>query len=155
MNIFKRKKAGPFEANRILDTNQSKVDQVFTKGDEKPVALLITTTEDEARKIGAAAYTGPTDIGAKGEYEKSQKWVTRGFYWPENISGSQIMVKTGQIIDAVKSGSGTIIPKNIRFEEMPKGASIPISGSATLMVSEGHAELKGIFIVSGSRRDDS
>jgi hypothetical protein len=38
---------------------------------------------------------------------------------------------------------------------MPKGASIPISGSATLMVSEGHAELKGIFIVSGSRRDDS
>jgi len=155
MNIFKRKKAGPFEANRILDTNQSKVDQVFTKGDEKPVALLITTTEDEARKIGAEAYTGPTDIGAKGEYERNQKWVTRGFYWTENISGSQILLTIGQIIDAVKSGSGTIIPSNIRFEEMPKETTIPISGSATLMVSEGYAELKGTFIVSGSRRDDS
>ena len=51
--FFKRKKKdeGPFKANRILNTQEIKVDQVFTKTDEKPVALFTTITEDEARKI--------------------------------------------------------------------------------------------------------
>ena len=154
MDILKRKKAGPFEANRILDTPQSKVDQVFIKDDEKPVVLLIHTTEDEAKKIGVEAYAGPTNMGTKGEYEKSQKLVTRGLYWPENISGSQVMISAGNIAEAVRSGYGTIIPETIHFEEIPIETIIPISGSATLVTYRaGYTELKGVFIISGSKSE--
>jgi hypothetical protein len=152
LNFFKRKKTGPFEANRILDTNESKIDQVFTKGDEKPVALFVHVTEDEAKKIGVEGYVGPTNIGGKGDYERNQKWVTRAIYWPNNIPGAQFIANMStQIIDAVKTGYGTIIPGSVQFKEIQKETIIPISGSSTLVTDKnGQVELKGIFFVQKS-----
>jgi len=145
----KKKDVGPFKANRILDTREVKVDQVFTKDEEKPVALFISNTEDEAKRIGAEGYAGPTEFGAKGEYERGKTWVTRAIYWPNNIPGAQFNENISeQIIRAVITG-GTLVPSNIQFEKVEVEKTIPISGSAILKTNySGYAELSGSFTVS-------
>jgi hypothetical protein len=149
MSFISRAKKGPFEANRILDTHQSKIDQVFTREDEKPVALFIHTTEDEAKKIGAEGYIGPTNVGAKGEYEKSQKWVTKAIYFPENIPGA-ISIHSGEIFSAVSDGPGTLIPRNITITEVKNETTIPISGSAFLRTNyRGETQISGYLALSG------
>lgn len=144
----KRKDEGPFKANRILDTPEVKVDQVFTT-DEKPVALFITNTEDEARKIGAEAYFGPTKFGAGGEYERDKVWVTRAIYFPKNIPGAKFDEEIGREIRDSVTRAGTIVPENIRFEKVESEKAYPISGAAFLKTGyDGYTELSGRLPVS-------
>jgi len=43
LNFFKKKDEGPFKANRILDTSEVKVDQIFTKEDENLLLSFIAS----------------------------------------------------------------------------------------------------------------
>lgn len=151
VNLRKKKSEGPLKASRILDTPEVKVDQVFTKDEEKPVALFLTTTEDEAKRIGAKGYAGPTRLGAEGEYERGKTWVTRAIYWPNNIPGAQFDENiSGQIISAMKT-AGTVVPSNIQFEKVENEKTIPVSGSAYLKTNySGYAQLNGSFTVNAS-----
>ena len=157
MDILKRAKRnqmkedeGPFRANRILNTNEVKIDQVYTKEQEKPVALFIHTTEDEVRKIGAGGYAGPTKIGGEGKYARDIKWFTRAIYFPHNIPGAKLdATSSNQILASVVTG-GTIVPGNVTFEKVSGEKSIPMTGSSILRTNEkGFAEISGSFVASG------
>ena len=136
-NPFKRKKKeiGPFRANRILNTSEVKIDQVYTE-DENPVAILITLTEDEAKKIGAEGYAGPTKVGVKGKYERNNKWVTRAIYFPESIPDAQFTEDIGKQIRNSVAVGGTVVPMNVPFEKAELEKTYPISGSASLSVTD-------------------
>jgi len=145
--MFKRKKKdeGPFKANRILDTPEVKVDQVYTRIDEKPVALFATITEDEAKKIGAEGFAGPTQLGAKGEYETDKKWVTRAVWFPTNIPQAQFNENIHMQIRNSLATEGTIVPSNIPFEKVEDEKTIRISGAASLKTYS-----SGDIVLSGS-----
>lgn len=141
----KKKEHGPFRANRILDTSEVKIDQVYTK-DEKPVALFVTITEDEAKKIGAEGYLGPTNFGARGKYEQGKTWVTRAFYFMPNAQFSEALGK--QIRNSVAVG-GTVVPNNIQFQKPEPEKKYPISESASLRVVDNmHVLMDGKIALS-------
>lgn len=144
----KKKESGPFRADRILDTSEVKIDQVYTK-DENPVALLITITEDEARKIGAEGYVGPTKIGAKGKYERDKTWVTRAIYFPANIPDAQFTEDIGKQIRNSVAVGGTVVPTDVQFEKAEREKTYPISGSASLRVADDmHAVIDGKLVLT-------
>lgn len=145
----KKKDEGPFKANRILDTSEAKIDQVYTRGEEKPVALLTHTTEEEAKKIGAESYVGPTKFGGEGKYETNKTWYTRAWYFPDNIPGAKFDSKTSdQIIKSVEV-EGTFVPRNINFEKVEGEKTFPISGSSVLTTNQsGFSAMSGSFVVS-------
>lgn len=151
----KKKKKGPFDANRILDTEQVKVDQVFTK-DGKPVALFASVTEDQSRKIGAEGYVGGTDVGVKGgikgSYESDRKWRTYPLFWTNNIPGAIPLDRAyPQIKEAVRAGPGTLLPDSVPFHDVAHVNSVPISDSAHIQVNEdGQTMISGDFTISGS-----
>lgn len=149
--VLKRKKKdeGPFKANRILDTSEVKVDQVFTRIEEKSVALFITNTEDEARRIGAEGYFGPTKFGGKGEYERGKIWITRAIYFPDNIPGAQFNEEIGREMRDSLIREGTVVPADIQFEKVESEKIYPISGAAVLKTDyTGYTELSGRLPVS-------
>ncbi len=144
----KKKEIGPFRANRILNTHEVKIDQVYTK-DEKPVAILITLTEDEAKKIGAEGYVGPTNIKVKGKYERDNNWVTRAIYFPANIPDAQFTEDIGKQIRNSVAVGGTVVPINVQFEKAEREKKYPISGSASLrMVDNMHTVISGEVVLT-------
>lgn len=144
----KKKEIGPFRANRILNTSEVKVDQVYTK-DEDPVALFITITEDDAKKIGAEGYVGPTKVGAKGKYEREKTWVTRAIYFPLSIPDAQFTKELGKKIRNSVAVGGTVVPTDIQFEKAEREKTYPISSSASLRVMDDmHAEIDGKLVLA-------
>nr|QNO58089.1 hypothetical protein OJKMNAAM_00011 [Methanosarcinales archaeon ANME-1 ERB7] len=148
--LFKIKKEneGPFRANRILDTPEVKVDQVFTK-EEKPVALFATIAEDEAKKIGAEGYFGPTQMGVEGKYERDKKWVTKSLYFYKNIPDAYDDENLHRQIRESLRTEGTIVPSNMQFEKVENISTILLSGTASLEANyDGSAKLNGSLNVS-------
>ncbi len=148
--MLKRKKEneGPFKANRILDTPEVKVDQVFTE-EGKAVALFATIAEDEAKKIVAEGYIGPTQMGVGGKYERDKKWATKSFYFYKNIPDAYDDANMHrQIIESLKT-EGIIVPNNMQFEKVENVSTIPISDTASLEANyDGSAKLRGSINVS-------
>jgi hypothetical protein len=144
----KKETEGPFKADRILDTPEVKIDQVYTN-DGKPVALFSTISEEEARKIGAEGYVGSTKIGGRGQYESGRRWVTYPIYFPDNILGSTLTENTSrQITDSLKI-IGTFVPDGIILEKVETQTTFPISGTASLKAkSNGSTELNGSINIS-------
>ncbi|TRZ53381.1 MAG: hypothetical protein D4S01_01440 [Dehalococcoidia bacterium] len=148
----KKNKHGPFRANRILDTSEVKIDQVYTK-DENPVALFVTITEDEAKKIGAEGYFGPTKFGAEGKYERGKTWVTRAIYFPAGIPDTQFTEDLGKQMSGSVAVGGTVVPTSIQFEKAELEKTYPISDSASLrVVDDMHVMIDGKIVLSPPSR---
>lgn len=139
----------PFKAERILDTRESKVDSIYTE-DGKPFALLIHIAEENAKKLGldVEANVGPTTIGggAHGEYEGEAKYVTKAFYWPENVPpGRQFSIIPRQVRNVMIHG-GTILPQALQYEKVEDEKNIPLSNNATITLNKkGTATFSGRF----------
>lgn len=150
--VLKRKKKGegPFKANRILDTSEVKVDQVFTTHDGKPVAIFITNTEEEARRIGAEGYVGPTRFGAGGEYDRDKRWVTRAIYFPKNLPGARFDKEISNEMRDSVTRAGTMVPEDIPFEKVEGEKTYPISGAAVLQTGSNgyHATINGKVVLT-------
>jgi len=137
----KKQKKGPFDANRILDTDQVKIDQVFTH-DGKPIALFTSVSEDQSRKMGAEGYIEGTTFspkgGVKGTYESERKWKTYPLFWKHNIPEAVPLDRAyPEIRDAVKTGSGTLLPESVPFHDVAHVNSVQISDNAQIKVEEG------------------
>lgn len=133
-----------------MDTSEVKIDQVYTK-DEDPVALFVTITEDEARKIGAEGYVGPTKFGAKGKYERGKTRVTRAIYFPAGIPGAQFTDEIGKQIRDSVAVEGTVVPADIQFEKAEVGKAFPISGAASIrVVNDLHVMIDGKLVLQPS-----
>lgn len=147
----KNKEEGPFKANRILNTKELKIDQVFTRDGEKPVALFTHAKEREGQKIDAKGFVGP--VGGQVGYATSKEGVTRGFYFADNISETELKESRKGILAAANK-TGNAIPKDVVFEKIEKENSIPITKSTLLTAtSSGSVGISGSFVVSGSARD--
>lgn len=147
----KTKAEGPFKANRILDTEELKIDQVFTKEGEKPVALFTHTREKEAQKIGAKGFVGP--IGGQVDYASGKQGVTQGYYFANNISERGFREGHDEIVKAGKT-TGSAIPNDVPFTKVEKGKSIPITPSTFLTSAPtGSIAISGDFVVSGDPKD--
>jgi len=135
--LGQRKKKGPFDANFIINSDEAKVIQVFTRGQEKPVALLTATREDHARQIGVEGALGVEKASAGGRYETTQRWNWRMMVWPENISGVILDAKfSSEMTQLAERYTGSTISSNIPMQELKPNSSIPISGAARISVNK-------------------
>jgi hypothetical protein len=152
MGLFKRKKEnkGPFEANRILDTPQAKIDQVFTRKEEKPIALYTHTVEDEAKKIGVEGYTG-TQFGGKGEYGQNKGWFTTAILFKKNLEDAGVQCDENfrsQLNNTLRT-MGTLVPDNVQFKFIEDEATIPTTSGSSIQVSNnGSVQFKGSIPLS-------
>lgn len=163
LGLEKIKKRGPFQANRILDTDEVKIDQVFTE-DNKPVVLFASITEEQSKKIGAEGYikagkpSGPLgSVGGKGSYEREKTWSTYPIFWPDNLSNALPLDQAyPQIKRAVEAGPGTLLPETVSIREpqynVPHVNSIPISDNAQLKIQrDGITSISGDMTINTSK----
>lgn len=143
---------GPFKANRILDTEELKIDQVFTQ-DGKPVALFTHATNSSTKQIDVSGYAGP--IGGKVGYSTNKESETRAFYLAENVSEELIEPKKGEIIDVGSRASGSQIPCDIKLEGVSAGSSIPIIPGKIITGGQNGSIAVSGEIISGSPADFS
>jgi hypothetical protein len=147
----KHKEEGPFKANRILNTKELKIDQVFTREGEKPVALFTHANEREAQKIEAKGFAGP--VGGQVAFASGKEGVTRGYYFSDNISEREIKEKRDEILTAANT-MGSAIPKDVTFTRVGKGESVPMTSSTVLTATRsGSVGISGGFLVSGEPQD--
>ena len=158
--FWRNKKKGPFRANRILDTDQLKVDQVFTE-DGKPVALFTSVKEDQSKKFSAEGYIEGTVIapkgGAKGLYESDTKWKTYPLFWASNIPDAVPLDRAyPEIREEVQNKLGTALPESIPFHNITHMNTVSISDSAQLEVDEnGRTKISGEFVFGDFAVSDS
>jgi hypothetical protein len=143
---FWKKKEGPFTANRLLNSKEVKIDQVFTSDDEKPIALLFSTTEEIVSKTGGEGYFGPTKMGVKGNLDEQKKWVTRGFVFPENMPQAISQAQYHSITSASEA-MGTLYPRTLQYDEVNETTGFALTPSTNVTM-----EPSGITVISGDIR---
>lgn len=150
-HLRKKKDEGPFKANRILDTPELKVDQVFTRDGEKPVALFTHATEKATKEVDVSGYAGP--VGGKAGYKATKEGEMRAFYLADNISQAEAEKNKRELVTAAKT-AGSLVPYDIPMEKAITGSAIQLTPRKVLEVGQkGSAQISGSFVVSGSRVD--
>jgi len=144
-----KKEEGPFKANRILDTKELKVDQVFTGDGEKPVAVFVHTIRMQRQKLEVKGTFGL----AGGEIERKQgkERTILGFYHPANISENAVKERNKEIVAAAIKNDNEI-PNDILLKEIGNtNLTLPASSSAFLeLTPKGSAAVNGSITLSGS-----